>query len=175
MKNIIYLFIFLLINACSNMKLEDYKDKKPILKLEEYFNGKTIARGVFEDRFGNIKKSFKVFIDGSWDGKYLILKEDFIYDDGTKDYREWKLTKDQNNPNHYSGYADGVVGTASGSVSGNAFNWKYGFKLKVGNSTLNVKFDDWMFLQEDGYLINIAKVKKFGITLGRVILFFEKK
>ena len=32
--------------------------------------------------------------------------------------------------------------------------------LKVGNSTLNVKFDDWMFLQEDGYLINIAKVKK---------------
>ncbi|EMH80535.1 MAG: DUF3833 domain-containing protein [Pelagibacteraceae bacterium] len=175
MKNIIYLFIFLLINACSNMKLEDYKDKKPILKLEEYFNGKTIARGVFEDRFGNIKKSFKVFIDGSWDGKYLILKEDFIYDDGTKDYREWKLTKDQNNPNHYSGYADGVIGTASGSVSGNAFNWKYGFKLKVGNSTLNVKFDDWMFLQEDGYLINIAKVKKFGITLGRVILFFEKK
>ena len=175
MKNIIYLFIFLLINACSNMKLEDYKDKKPILKLEEYFNGKTIARGVFEDRFGNIKKSFKVFIDGSWDGQYLILKEDFIYDDGTKDYREWKLTKDQNNPNHYSGYADGVVGTASGSVSGNAFNWKYGFKLKVGNSTLNVKFDDWMFLQEDGYLINIAKVKKFGITLGRVILFFEKK
>ena len=175
MKNIIYLFIFLLINACSNMKLEDYKDKKPILKLEEYFNGKTIARGVFEDRFGNIKKSFKVFINGSWDGKYLILKEDFIYDDGTKDYREWKLTKDQNNPNHYSGYADGVIGTASGSVSGNAFNWKYGFKLKVGNSTLNVKFDDWMFLQEDGYLINIAKVKKFGITLGRVILFFEKK
>ena len=175
MKNIIYLFIFLLINACSNMKLEDYKDKKPILKLEEYFNGKTIARGVFEDRFGNIKKSFKVFIDGSWDGKYLILKEDFIYDDGTKDYREWKLTKDQNNPNHYSGYADGVIGTASGSVSGNAFNWKYGFKLKVGNSTLNVKFDDWMFLQEGGYLINIAKVKKFGITLGRVILFFEKK
>ena len=175
MKNIIYLFIFLLINACSNMKLEDYKDKKPILKLEEYFNGKTIARGVFEDRFGNIKKSFKVFIDGSWDGKYLILKEDFIYDDGTKDYREWKLKKDQNNPNHYSGYADGVIGTASGSVSGNAFNWKYGFKLKVGNSTLNVKFDDWMFLQEDGYLINIAKVKKFGITLGRVILFFEKK
>ena len=175
MKNIVFIFIFLLINGCSNMKLEDYKDKKPILKLEEYFNGKTIARGVFEDRFGNIKKSFKVFIDGSWDGKYLILKEDFIYDDGTKDYREWKLTKDQNNPNFYTGYADGVIGTASGSVSGNAFNWKYGFKLKVGNSTLNVKFDDWMFLQEDGYLINIAKVKKFGITLGRVILFFEKK
>ena len=41
------------------MKLSDYKDKKPLLKLEEYFEGKTIARGVFEDRFGNIKKVLK--------------------------------------------------------------------------------------------------------------------
>ena len=81
------------------MKLDDYKDKKPILKLEEYFNGKTVARGIFEDRFGNIKKSFKVFIDGTWDGQYLVLKEDFIYDDGSKDYREWKIEKDKNNPN----------------------------------------------------------------------------
>ena len=175
MKNLIVIFIFIILNGCSNMKLEDYKDKRPVLKLEDYFNGKTIARGVFEDRFGNIKKSFKVFIDGSWDGENLILKEDFIYDDGTKDYREWKLKRDTNNPNKYSGYADGVIGTATGSVNGNAFNWKYGFKLKVGNKHINVKFDDWMFLQEDGYLINIAKVKKFGITLGRVILFFEKK
>ena len=62
----------------------------------------------------------------------------------------------------------------SGFVSGNAFNWKYAFKLQVGKNKVNVKFDDWMFLQEDGYLINIAKVKKFGITLGRVILFLKR-
>ena len=116
-----------------------------------------------------------MFIDGSWDGQFLVLKEDFIYDDGTKDYREWKIEKDKNNPNAYSGYAEGVIGTANGFVSGNAFNWKYAFKLQVGKNKINVKFDDWMFLQEEGYLINIAKVKKFGITLGRVILFFEKK
>ncbi|MAK12155.1 MAG: hypothetical protein CMI73_00535 [Candidatus Pelagibacter sp.] len=175
MKNIIIILIFLLINGCSSMNLEDYRDKKPKLKLEEYFSGKTIARGVFEDRFGNIKKSFKVFIYGTWDGKYLTLKEDFIYDDGTKDYREWKIEKDKNNPNAYSGFAEGVIGKAGGFISGNAFNWKYAFKLQVGNKKINVKFDDWMFLQEDGYLLNIAKVKKFGITLGRVILFFEKK
>ncbi len=175
MKRFLFIIILFILNSCSGMNLEDYKDKKPVLKLEEYFNGKTIARGVFEDRFGNIKKSFKVFIVGTWDGTDLILKEDFIYDDGTKDYREWKLAKDTKNPNAYSGYAEGVIGTASGSVSGNAFNWKYGFNLKIGERKVKVKFDDWMFLQEDGYLVNIAKVKKFGVTLGRVILFFEKK
>jgi hypothetical protein len=169
------LLLGLFLNSCSSMNLKDFENKKPVLKLEEYFKGKTIARGVFEDPFGTIKKSFKVFIDGTWDGKYLILKEDFIYDDGTKDFREWKIEKDPKDPNKYSGYAEGVIGIASGSVSGNAFNWKYGFKLDIGSTKINVKFDDWMFLQEDGYLINIAKVKKFGFTLGKVILFFEKK
>jgi hypothetical protein len=67
------------------------------------------------------------------------------------------------------------VGVASGSVSGNAFNWKYKFNLSIGNSKLKVDFDDWMFLQDNNYLMNIAKVKKFGITLGTVILFFNKE
>ena len=144
MRNFVIVFLILIFNGCSNMNLSDYKDKKPLLKLEEYFEGKTIARGVFEDLFGNIKKSFKVLIDGTWDGQFLVLKEDFIYDDGSKDYREWKIEKDKNNPNAYSGYAEGVIGIASGSVSGNAFNWKYAFKLQVGKNKVNVKFDDWM-------------------------------
>jgi hypothetical protein len=173
-KNI-FLTITLLIvlNSCTTMKLEEFKLKKPELKLEEYFLGKTTARGVFEDRFGNIKKSFIVYIDGAWDGKTLILKEDFIYDDGTKEFREWKITK--KSENFYTGFADGVIGTASGSTSGNAFNWKYTFDLPIGKTKLKVNFDDWMFLQDKNYLINIAKINKFGINLGTVILFFNKE
>ncbi len=41
------------------MKLEQFQNNKPVFKLEEYFKGKTVARGVFEDRFGNIKKVLK--------------------------------------------------------------------------------------------------------------------
>lgn len=169
---IFILAISVLLNNCSNMKIDQFKNKTPILKLEEYFAGKTIARGVFEDRFGNIQKSFKVYIDGIWDGSKLTLKEDFIYDDGTKDYREWEITKQ--GENNYSGFAEGVIGIASGSTSGNAFNWRYKFNLPIGNSKWKVSFDDWMFLQDERNLINIAKVKKFGFTLGTVILFFNK-
>jgi hypothetical protein len=167
------IFFLVMLNSCTTMNLDEFKLKKPELKLEQYFAGKTTARGVFEDRFGNIKKSFIVHIDGTWDGKQLILKEDFIYDDGSKEFREWKITKE--GENYYTGFADGVVGVASGSVSGNAFNWKYKFNLSIGNSKLKVDFDDWMFLQDNNYLMNIAKVKKFGITLGTVILFFNKE
>ena len=96
----------------------------------------------------------------------------FIYDDGTKEFREWKLEKI--GTNHYQGYADGVIGLASGSTSGNAFNWKYDFDLPIGSSKYKVSFDDWMFLQDNNYLVNIATMSKFGITLGKVILFFNK-
>ena len=48
MRNFVIVLLILTFNGCSNMKLSDYKDKKPLLKLEEYFEGKTIARGVFE-------------------------------------------------------------------------------------------------------------------------------
>lgn len=173
-KYLILFVAFLYLNNCSTMNLEDYKNNNPKLVLENFFSGKTVARGVFEDRFGNIKKYFKVDIIGTWDGKTLILEENFIYNDGSKEFRKWTINKDIKKTNYYSGFADGVIGLANGSTSGNAFNWKYKFKLKVGNKFYNVDFDDWMFLQEENYLINIAQVKKFGITLGKVILFFEK-
>jgi len=172
-KYIILWIFFLNFLGCTAMKLENFQNNKPILKLEEYFKGKTVARGLFEDRFGNVKKSFKVDIDGTWDGRFLILKENFIYDDGSKEYREWKLEKIGSNK--YQGFADGVIGLASGETSGNAFNWKYDFNLLIGASKYKVSFDDWMFLQDDSHLINIATVSKFGINLGKVILFFSKK
>ena len=50
--------------------------------LEQFFAGQTVAYGIFEDRFGALKRQFRVQITGTEaDGK-LILDEDFLYDDG---------------------------------------------------------------------------------------------
>ena len=99
MRNIIKYFIlfvsFIYLNNCSTMNLEDYKNNEPKLILEDFFSGKTVARGVFEDRFGNIKKYFKVDIVGKWDGSTLILEENFVYNDGTKEFRKWTIKKDK--------------------------------------------------------------------------------
>jgi hypothetical protein len=37
-----------------------------------------------------------------------------------------------------------------------------------------VKFDDWMFLQPDGILMNRARVTKWGIAIGEVTLMFQR-
>ena len=46
--------------------------------------------------------------------------------------------------------------------------------LKVGDGSWRVSFDDWMFLQPDGVLVNRARVKKWGFEIGEVTLFFTK-
>jgi hypothetical protein len=46
--------------------------------------------------------------------------------------------------------------------------------LKVGDGTMRVHFNDWMFLQPSGVLLNRARVTKLGFKLGEVTLAFMK-
>ena len=154
------------------MNLEKHSNTEPTFTLEEYFQGKTEAWGLFHDRFGNLKRSFKVDIKGKLSGDVLTLDEKFLYDDGEKDQRIWKIKILGNNK--YSGTADDVIGEAIGEARGNALNWKYKLNLKVKDSTIKVDFDDWMFLQDRNILMNRAEVKKWGLNIGVVTITFLK-
>ncbi len=165
----------LLLVGCSSMKPEDFAGREPKLVLEEYFLGQTKAWGIFEDRFGTLRRSFVVDIKGTWDEEQqlLTLEEDFLYDDGETDRRVWRVTKlDEHS---YNGRADDVIGVAEGKIYGNALNWKYDIDLKMKDSSLRVTFNDWMFLQDEDTMINRAKVTKWGIMLGEVSIFFRKE
>ncbi len=154
------------------MKLEDFVGSKPILRLEEYFDGRCRAWGVFENRSGKIKRQFSVDILGRWDGKTLVLEEDFHFVGGATDRRVWQIRITQ--PNSYEGVAEGVVGKAKGRVCGQAFHWRYRFAIPFGNRQINIDFDDWMFLQSEEVLINRATMRKFGFVVGRIWLFFRR-
>jgi hypothetical protein len=158
--------------GCAGMKPEDFKDATPRLVLEEYFDGETRAWGLFEDRFGKVRRQFVVDISGTWDGRRLVLDERFAYSDGERDRRVWTIEK--TGERTYEGRADDVVGIARGESSGNALNWRYDMDLKVGDGSWRVHFDDWMFLQPSGVLLNRARVTKLGIEIGTVTLSFMK-
>jgi hypothetical protein len=141
------------------------------LVLEDYFKGKTTAWGVFQERNGTLIRQFKVDITGTWDGSVLTLDERFDYADGAKEQRIWKIRK--TSPTTYEGTAGDVRGIARGTVQGNQLSWIYDVDLKIGERNVLVTFDDRMWLQSDGVLINRAKVKKFGITFGDATIVFQ--
>jgi len=161
-----------MLNACGTMSVEEFDQGQPELVLEDYFSGKSRAWGLFEDRTGKVRREFVVDIDGVWDGETLTLNEDFVYSDGEKENRVWVLRK--TGPNSYAGTTENAVGEATGKSAGNAFNWSYDFNLDVGDSVWKVHFDDWMFLQPNGVLLNKAEVSRWGFKIGTVFLSFQK-
>ena len=162
-----------LLSGCSGMRISDMADTQPRFDLFEYFAGESRAWGIFQGRGGELKRQFVVDIRGEVDGDLLTLTEDFVYADGEESQRIWRVRRVGDNL--FTGTADDVVGEASGEASGSALNWRYTLRLPYGDGTVDVAFDDWMFLQPDGVLINRAKVKKFGFTVGEVTLVFRKE
>ena len=164
--------VLLGLSGCASQDIQKYTAEKPVLDLAEYFNGKVIAHGVFQDRSGQVVRRFVVDMQGTWNGNQGVLDEHFTYSDGSKDRRIWRLTKHADG--RYSGTADDVVGPASGQAVGNAFYWTYTLRLPVDGKSYDVRFDDWMYLVDERVMLNRATMSKFGVRLGEVTLSFQK-
>lgn len=161
-----------LLPGCAGPQVSDYAAEKPLLDLRRYFDGRVMAHGIFTDRSGKVVRRFVVTMDRSWQGDVGTLDETFVYSDGKRDKRIWRLVRHEGG--RYSGTAADVVGTAEGQAAGNAFRWRYTLALPVDGRVIDVQFDDWMFLVDERVMLNRAVMSKFGVRLGEVLLSFTK-
>ena len=166
-----------LLAGCAGPQANDYANEKPQLDLRQYFSGTIDAYGIFTDRSGKVVKRFMVEMKCSWTGapgqEIGVLDEFFTYSDGTKDRRVWTLKRGPDGK--YIGTAADVLGEATGQEKGNAFRWGYTLLLPVDGKTIEVQFDDWMYLMNDKIMLNKAEMSKFGFKLGEVTLTFVKR
>ena len=114
MKIIFAILTTILLTSCSgkNMKPTDFKDQKPRLIIEDYLSGHVKAWGSLQNRSGKVTRQFSADLNGTWDGKTLILDEEFNWSDGEVQKRQWKINK--LDEHHYEGVAGDVVGKAKG-------------------------------------------------------------
>lgn len=168
-----------LLAACAGKpSLEDASLSTRELELEEFFDGRLVAHGQFQDIFGTVRRQFVADIQGDWDGQRLRLVEDFTYEDGSTEQRVWTLRK--TGEETWEGTAPGVIGVAKGVEKGDRFNWRYTIDLPVPAAdgtveTVRVTFDDWMWLLTEDRLFNKAYMQRFGVDVGDVSIFFEKR
>ena len=170
---IIVLCLLVITGGCSSVSIEDYKNEKPVLVLEDYLNGTFDAYGLFINRKGQATRRMHVVMKASWECDKGVLDEDFTWSDGEKQKRIWYLKKIS--PTEYEGRAEDVIGVAKGEVSGNAFHWQYTLAVNVDGTVYNIAFDDWMYLMNDQILINRAEMSKFCFTVGRINIVFIKR
>ena len=173
MRLLALLLTLTLLSCANDMNVKNFETETPKFVLEDYFDGKTRAWGMFHDRFGNLKRQFRVNISGKIKNQTLTLDEDFLYDDGEQANRVWTIKKiTDKNKVIYQGQADDIEGKASGSISGNTLNWSYDIYLNIKGSNIKVHFNDWIYKQSENLAINRAYVSKFGVNIGSVTLVF---
>ena len=177
MKNIkLSLFLslgLLFLTSCGQTDINIYKAEKPALRPEQFFNGKLTSWGIFRNRTGEVMKRFVMQMDATWIDNEAHLHEDFVFSDNDTHMRDWKITKIDDT--HYIGTAPDVIGEAKGEVAGNALHWIYKIKIASAKDTNVVTFDDWLYMIDDNTMYSFVTIKKYGIRVGDLTMFFQKQ
>jgi len=158
--------------GCAAPGVEHYQGQKPALDLADYFAGQTTGWGMVQDWRGAVTRRFVVTIEGRFQGDQGTLDETFVWSDGERQRRVWRLQRTA--PGIWTGAADDVVGQARGEVRGNALRWQYTLSVPIDGKPVELQFDDWMHLIDDEVMINKARMTKFGLPVGEVTLAFRR-
>jgi hypothetical protein len=159
--------------ACSQVQVTDYRDMKPELDIESFFNGQLTAHGVVKDRSGRVIRHFSADIASSWEGGVGTLVEDFVFDDGEIQQRIWVLTP--NGDGRFTGTAGDVVGEGDLQLSGNSLFLDYVLRIAYRDGEIDVHVDDRMYLVSPNILINESTLSKFGVRVGSLLLVISRE
>lgn len=174
MKLFKYLLLVLItpfVFSCSS-SLDDYENTTPEFSLPTYFDGEVTAWGIVQDYSNKLTRRFCVDIIGTWQGNQGQLHETFYYNDGEQQIRIWDLQVADDGS--VTGGAADVIGQASGGSQGTAFNWHYTLRVPVGDTEYDLFVDDWMFMMDDNRMMNRSYMKKLGVTVAEISIFFDK-
>jgi hypothetical protein len=173
LKTILIIGALIMFSGCTANNLDYYKNTTPKADIKAYFNGRIKAWGIVQDWRGRVVKQFDIDMVGEWHGDTGTLTEHFNYYDGKKQQRVWTIKKLANGS--YEGQAADIIGKAIGNTNGSAVRWHYIMDLPVDNTTYRISFDDWMWVMNNGVLINRSYLKKFGLTVSELTIFMQKQ
>ena len=146
---------------------EDYDGDGPQFDLRQHLNGPILCEGVIYGPTGRVSSRFVAEMEGRWDGNVGILTEKFRYDTGETRDREWTLTL--GNDGAIRAEAPDVIGTGRGKQSGPTVMLTYRIKLPESSGGHVLDATDWMYLIENGAIINRSQFRKFGIKVAELV------
>lgn len=155
-----------------SQKPDDLRDRGPAIDLRQHLNGPILCEGVIYGPTGRVSSRFVAEMLGEWNGNTGVLRERFRYDSGDVQDRCWTLRL--GNDGRIVATAPDVVGEGAGVAAGPAVQMTYRIKLdeKAGGHVLSVT--DWMYLMENGTIMNRSQFRKFGITVAELVATMRK-
>lgn len=150
----------------------DLATRGPRFDVRQHLSGPILCEGVIYGPTGRITSRFVADMNGTWDGNTGTLAETFRYDSGAVQNRCWTLVLTDDSTIRAT--APDVVGTGQGRAEGPAVQMRYRIKLdaEAGGHELDVV--DWMYLMENGTIINRSQFTKFGVTVAELVATLRK-
>jgi hypothetical protein len=143
-----------------------FAGQSPAFDPRTHLSGPILCEGMICGPFGRVTSRFVAKMEGVWDGNRGILREEFRYDSGEEQRREWRLTL--GNDGTLRAEADDVVGTGTGHISGPAVQMLYNLRLPKSSGGHVLQVTDWMILAENGTILNRSQFTKFGIPVAQL-------
>ncbi len=137
-----------------------------------FFAGTVIAHGIFEDRFGRIKRRFSLVLTGSPIADGLAVNEQLTFDEGTVETRSWQLTRA--GTEQFVMHGEDIVVAATGTITGSSTLMRYVYRLRVNGRIILVTMRDRMHRINRDRVVNRVTMRKFGIRLGEISSTFER-
>lgn len=148
-------------------KPEDYAKGGPEFDIRTHLNGPLIMEGVLYGPMGRVTSRFVAEAHGSWEGNKGHLVENFKFDSGTEQKREWFLTS--KNDGTFEAEAPDVIGVGQGTQMGSAIELKYRIKLAESAGGHELDTTDWMYMLDNGTIVNRSQMRKFGIKVAELV------
>lgn len=151
---------------------DDYVDG-PLFNMREVFNGPIECEGVIYGPTGRVTSRFEAEFMAEWNGNIGTVKEEFRYDSGNIQHREWTFTL--GNDGSIQAEAPDVVGVGTGMQKGSAVQLNYNIRLtdEAGGHVLSTT--DWMYMTPNGNVMNRSQFRKFGIKVAELVATMRPK
>jgi hypothetical protein len=139
----------------------------PHFDLRQHLSGPMTCEGVIFGPTGRVTSRFVADMQGTWTGTTGTLSEIFRYDSGSVQQRAWTLALGPDG--RITATAPDVVGQGAGRVVGSGVVLRYRIRLtpEAGGHILDVT--DWMYLLENGSIMNRSQFRKFGIKVAELV------
>lgn len=145
----------------------DYAETAPPFDLRQALGGPLVASGVLYGPTGRVVSRFVADMEGTWDDRGGTLAEHFRYDSGSTQTRAWRIVPGADG--RFTATADDVVGIGQGELSGATATLRYRLRLPEQGGGWQVDVTDWLYLGEDGVIVNRAQFRRFGFLVGELV------
>ena len=146
---------------------EDYQETGPKFDIREHLNGPLLCEGVIYGPTGRVASRFVADMNTTWTGDTGVMTEDFRYDNGSTQHREWTLKVDETG--RITATAPDIIATGHGQQTGSGVRMSYRIRLPKASGGHVLDAIDWMYLVENGTIINRSEFRKFGIRVAELV------